>query len=34
MFRTDLLDAAWLSEHKRVASELLVGYLRARRAAP
>jgi hypothetical protein len=34
LFHTDLLDADWQSEHKKVVSELLVGYLRAKRAAP
>jgi hypothetical protein len=34
LFRTDLLDADWQNEHKKAASEMLVGYLRARRAAP
>jgi hypothetical protein len=34
LFRTDLLDADWQREHKTVAGELLVGYLRAKRAAP
>jgi AcrR family transcriptional regulator len=34
LFRTDLLDADWQSDHKKAASEMLVGYLRARRAAP
>ena len=32
LFRTDLLDADWQSEHKKAASELLAGYLRAKRA--
>ena len=34
LFRTDLLASDWQSEHKKVSSDLLVGYLRARRAAP
>ena len=34
LFRTDLLDSGWQSEHKKAAGEMLVGYLRARRAAP
>ena len=29
-----LADAGWQGEHKKVASEMLVGYLRAKRAAP
>jgi AcrR family transcriptional regulator len=33
LFRTDLLDSDWQSEHKKAASEMLVGYLRTRRAA-
>ena len=34
LFRTDLLDADWQSEHKKMAGEMLLGYLRPRRAAP
>jgi len=34
LFHTDLLDPAWQSEHKKMASEMLVAYLRPRRAAP
>ena len=34
LFRTDLLASGWQSEHKRVATDLLTGYLRAGRAAP
>jgi AcrR family transcriptional regulator len=34
LFLTDLLDDDWQNEHKKAASEMLVGYLRARRAAP
>ena len=34
LFRTDLLASDWQSEHKKVSSDLLVGYLRAKRAAP
>ena len=34
LFHTDLLDSDWQSEHKEVVSDLLVGYLRTRRAAP
>ena len=33
-FRTDLLSASWQSAHKKVATDLLSGYLRAGRAAP
>jgi AcrR family transcriptional regulator len=33
LFRTDLLDADWQDEHKKVATDLLAGYLRGRRAA-
>ena len=32
LFRTDLLDDDWQREHKKAATELLAGYLRARRA--
>ena len=32
LFRTDLLDADWQTEHKKAATELLAGYLRAKRA--
>ena len=34
LFRTDLLSASWQSAHKRVATDLLSGYLRAGRATP
>ncbi len=34
LFRTDLLASSWRSEHKKVATDLLAGYLRAGRAAP
>ena len=34
LFRTDLLASNWQSEHKKVATDLLTGYLRAGRAAP
>jgi AcrR family transcriptional regulator len=34
LFRTDLLAANWQNEHKKVATDLLAGYLRAGRAAP
>jgi AcrR family transcriptional regulator len=34
LFRTDLLSASWQGAHKRVATDLLAGYLRAGRAAP
>jgi len=34
LFRTDLLASHWQSEHKKVATDLLTGYLRAGRAAP
>jgi AcrR family transcriptional regulator len=34
LFRTDLLASSWQSEHKKVATDLLVGYLRAGRATP
>jgi AcrR family transcriptional regulator len=32
LFRTDLLAPGWLSDHKKVATDLLAGYLRAGRA--
>lgn len=34
LFHTDLLDSGWQGEHKKVANELLIGYLRPKRAAP
>jgi AcrR family transcriptional regulator len=34
LFRTDLLASSWQNEHKKVATDLLVGYLRAGRSAP
>jgi AcrR family transcriptional regulator len=34
LFRTDLLASGWQSEHKKVATDLLAGYLRAGRAMP
>ena len=34
LFRTDLLAPKWQSEHKKVATEMLEGYLRGGRAAP
>ena len=34
LFRTDLLSSSWQSAHKKVATDLLAGYLRAGRAAP
>jgi AcrR family transcriptional regulator len=34
LFRTDLLASNWQSEHKKVATDLLAGYLRGGRAAP
>jgi Tetracyclin repressor-like, C-terminal domain len=34
LFRTDLLASNWQSEHKKLATDLLTGYLRAGRTAP
>jgi AcrR family transcriptional regulator len=34
LFRTDLLAPGWQTEHKKVATDLLAGYLRAGRVAP